>query len=43
MKKVIAGALLICVLTVLVGCTDWNENSDVIKIIEQVKDWTETL
>ena len=40
MKKVIAGALLICVLTVLVGCTDWNENSDGIKIIEQVKDWT---
>ena len=43
MKKVIAGALLICVLTVLVGCTDWNDNSDGIKIIEQVKDWTETL
>lgn len=43
MKKVIAGALLICVLTVLVGCTDWNDNSDGIKIIEQVKAWTETL
>lgn len=43
MKIVIAGALLICVLTVLAGCTDWNDNSDGIKIIEQVKDWTETL
>ena len=43
MKKVIAGALLICTLTVLAGCTDWNDNSDGIKIIEQVKDWTEKL
>lgn len=43
MKKVIVGTLLICVLTVLCGCSSWNNNSDGIKIIEQVKDWTETL
>lgn len=43
MKKVIVGTLLICVLTVLYGCSSWNNNSDGIKIIEQVKDWTETL
>lgn len=43
MKKVIVGTLLICVLTVLFGCSSWNNNSDGIKIIEQVKDWTETL
>ncbi|MGN8630684.1 hypothetical protein ACTNEW_03635 [Blautia sp. HCP3S3_G3] len=43
MKKVIAGTLLICVLTVLSGCSAWNNNSDGIKIIEQVENWTEAL
>ena len=43
MKKVITGTLLICVLTVLSGCSAWNNSSDGIKIIEQVEDWTETL
>ena len=43
MKKVIVGTLLICVLTVLFGCSSWNNNSDGIKIIEQVENWTEAL
>lgn len=43
MKKVFIGILVICMLGVLYGCSAWNNNSDGIKIIEQVEGWTETL
>lgn len=44
MKKVFIGILVICMLGVLFGCSDWSNNSDDgNKVIEQLRVWTGTL